>query len=185
MSTYALDAVFRPESVAVVGASPRERSVGRAVVRNLRQAGFAGPVGLVNPKHRRIDGVAAVARLADLPFRPDLVVVSTPAETVPAVIAQACKAGARAAVVITAGLGQGPGSLLEQLREISRQHGLRIVGPNGLGLMAPHVGLNVSFAAHSPLPGDLALVNRILKEQRFLDQGVDYDAFAMPAWRRP
>ena len=160
MSTYALDAVFRPESVAVVGASPRERSVGRAVVRNLREAGFAGPVGLVNPKHRRIDGVAAVARLADLPFRPDLVVVSTPPETIPKVIAQACQAGARAAVVITAGLGQGPGSLLEQLREIARPHGLRIVGPNGLGLMAPHVGLNVSFAAHSPLPGDLALVSQ-------------------------
>ena len=62
MSTYALDAVFRPESVAVVGASPRERSVGRAVVRNLREAGFAGPVGLVNPKHRRIDGVAGPVR---------------------------------------------------------------------------------------------------------------------------
>ena len=68
MSTYALDAVFRPESVAVVGASPRERSVGRAVVRNLREAGFAGPVGLVNPKYRQIDGLPAVARLADLPF---------------------------------------------------------------------------------------------------------------------
>ena len=75
MSTYALDAVFRPKSVAVVGASPRERSVGRAVVRNLREAGFAGPVGLVNPKHRQIDGVPAVARLADLPFKPELVVV--------------------------------------------------------------------------------------------------------------
>ena len=83
MSTYALDAVFRPTSVAVVGASPRERSVGRAVVRNLREAGFAGPVGLVNPKHRQIDGMPAVARLADLPFRPELVVVSTPAATVP------------------------------------------------------------------------------------------------------
>ena len=55
MSTYALDAVFRPKSVAVVGASPRERSVGRAVVRNLREAGFAGPVGLVNPKYRQIE----------------------------------------------------------------------------------------------------------------------------------
>ncbi|HRF83325.1 MAG TPA: CoA-binding protein, partial [Pseudoxanthomonas sp.] len=114
MSTYALDAVFRPKSVAVVGASPRERSVGRAVVRNLREAGFAGPVGLVNPKHRQIDGVPAVARLADLPFKPELVVVSTPAETVPGVIAEACRAGARVAVVVTAGLGQGPGSLLEK-----------------------------------------------------------------------
>jgi len=160
MSTYALDAVFRPRSVAVVGASPRERSVGRAVVRNLREAGFAGPVGLVNPRYRQIDGVAAVARLADLPFRPELVVVSTPADTVPGVIAEAVAAGARAAVVVTAGLGQGPGSLLERLRDIARPHGLRIVGPNCLGVMAPHAGLNVSFAARSPLPGDLALVSQ-------------------------
>ncbi|MBN8224473.1 MAG: bifunctional acetate--CoA ligase family protein/GNAT family N-acetyltransferase [Xanthomonadales bacterium] len=160
MSTYALDAVFRPKSVAVVGASPRERSVGRAVVRNLREAGFAGPVGLVNPKHRQIDGVPAVARLADLPFKPELVVVSTPAETVPGVIAEACRAGARAAVVVTAGLGQGPGSLLEKLRGIARPHGLRIIGPNCLGVMAPHARLNVSFAARSPLPGDLALVSQ-------------------------
>ena len=160
MSTYALDAVFRPKSVAVVGASPRPRSVGRAVVRNLRQAGFAGPIGLVNPKHRWIDGMPAVARLADLPFQPELVVVSTPAETVPGVIAEACKAGARAAVVITAGLGQGPGSLLEKLHAIARPHGLRIVGPNCLGVMAPHVGLNVSFAGRGALPGDLALVSQ-------------------------
>ncbi len=132
MSTYALDAVFRPRSIAVVGASPRERSVGRAVVRNLREAGFAGQVGLVNPKHRQIDGVAAVARLTDLPFKPELVVVSTPADTVARVIGEAVAVGARAAVVITAGLGHGPGSLLEKLRDIARPHGLRIVGPNCL-----------------------------------------------------
>ena len=160
MSTYALEAVFRPRSVAVVGASPRERSVGRAVVRNLREAGFAGPVGLVNPKYRQIEGTPAVARLADLPFRPELVVVTTPAATVPGVIAEAVAAGARAAVVVSAGLGQGPGSLLEKLREIARPAGLRIVGPNCLGVMAPHAGLNVSFGARGPLKGDLALVSQ-------------------------
>ncbi|KAF1690144.1 bifunctional acetate--CoA ligase family protein/GNAT family N-acetyltransferase [Pseudoxanthomonas koreensis] len=160
MSTYALEAVFRPKSVAVVGASPRERSVGRAVVRNLREAGFAGPVGLVNPKYRQIDGTPAVARLADLPFQPELVVISTPAATVPGVVAEAVAVGARAAVVVTAGLGQGPGSLLEKLRDIARPAGLRIVGPNCLGVMAPHAGLNVSFGARSPLPGDLALVSQ-------------------------
>src|SRR5690606_35140343 len=128
MSTYALEAVFRPGSVAVVGASPRERSVGRAVVRNLRQAGFAGPVGLVNPKYRQIDGVPAVARLAELPFRPALGVVTTPAATVPGVIAEAVAVGARAAVVVSAGLGQGPGSLMEKVSAIARPAGLRIVG---------------------------------------------------------
>jgi len=160
MSTYALEAVFRPASVAVVGASPRERSVGRAVVQNLRQAGFSGPVGLVNPRHAQIEGLDAVPRLADLPFTPELVVISTPAATVPGLVAEAVAVGARAAVIVTAGLGQGPGSLLEQVRDIARPAGLRIVGPNCLGVMSPHAGLNVSFGAHSPLPGDLALVSQ-------------------------
>src|SRR5690606_26656335 len=160
MSIYALEAVFAPKSVAVVGASPRPGSVGRTVVHNLRQAGFAGAVGLVNPKYRQIEGVPAVASLRDLPFAPELVVVTTPAATVPGVIAQAVAVGARAAVVVSAGLGQGPGSLLEHLRSEARPHGPRIVGPNCLGVMAPHVGLNASFAARSPLPGDLALVSQ-------------------------
>src|SRR5690606_12241201 len=160
MSIYALEAVFSPKSVAVVGASPRAGSVGRTVVQNLRQAGFAGQVGLVNPKYRRIEGVPAVGSLRQLPFSPELVVVTTPAETVPGVIAQAVEVGARAAVVVTAGLGQGPGSLLENLRNEARPHGLRIVGPNCLGVMAPHAGLNASFAARSPIPGDLALISQ-------------------------
>ncbi|HET6396465.1 MAG TPA: bifunctional acetate--CoA ligase family protein/GNAT family N-acetyltransferase [Pseudoxanthomonas sp.] len=160
MSTYALDAVFAPRSVAVVGASPRPRSVGRTVLHNLREAGFAGQVGVVNPRHRRIEGLATVPALAALPFVPELVVVSTPAATVPGVVAEAAAAGARAAVVVSAGLGQGPGSLLAQLQDAARPHGLRVVGPNCLGVMAPHAGLNVSFAARSPLPGDLALVSQ-------------------------
>lgn len=160
MSTYALDAVFRPRSVALVGASPRERSVGRAILRNLRDAGFAGPLGVVNPRHASIEGVPSVARLAALPFRPDLVIVSSPARTVPDVIADAAGAGARAAIIVTAGLGQGPGSLLERVQATARARGLRIVGPNCLGVMAPHAHLNASFAAGAPLAGDLALVSQ-------------------------
>lgn len=160
MSIYALDAVFAPKSVAVVGASQRPGSVGRTVVQNLRQAGFAGPIGLVNPKYREIDGVPAVPSLRQLPFKPELVVVTTPAETVPGVVAQAVEVGARAAIVVTAGLGHGPGSLLEHLRNEARPHGMRIVGPNCLGVMSPHVGLNASFAARSPIPGDLALISQ-------------------------
>ncbi len=160
MSIYALEAVFAPRSVAVVGASPRPGSVGRTVVHNLRQAGFTGPVGLVNPKYRQIEGEPAFGSLAQLPFAPELVVITTPASTVPGVIAQAVAAGARAAIVVTAGLGQGPGSLLEHLRNEARPHGLRIIGPNCLGVMAPHAHLNASFAARGPLPGDLALVSQ-------------------------
>src|SRR5690606_41386292 len=99
MSIYALEAVFAPKSVAVVGASPRPGSVARTVVHNLRQAGFAGAAGLVNPKHRQLEGVPAVASLRDLPFAPELVVLTTPAAPVPGAIARAVAGGARAAVL--------------------------------------------------------------------------------------
>ena len=108
MSTYALDAVFRPRSLALVGASPRERSVGRAILRNLREAGFAGQLGVVNPRYSQIGGIPAVARLADLGFVPELVIVSSPAATVPRVVADAAAVGARAAIIVTAGPGARP-----------------------------------------------------------------------------
>lgn len=160
MSTYGLEHLFHPRSVAVVGASPRERSVGRAVLRNLRAAGFAGDLGLVNPRHGAIEGVAAVPRLAGLPWVPDVVVVTAPAAAVPGIVAAAAEQGASAAIVLTAGLGQGPGSLASAVEAAARPHGLRIVGPNCLGVMAPHARLNASFAARGPRPGDLALISQ-------------------------
>lgn len=160
MSTYRLDKVFEPRSLALVGASPRDGSLGRTVLRNLREAGFAGPLMLVNPKHREIDGAPCVARLEDLSAVPDLVVIATPPATVPAIVASAGRMGVAAAVVITAGLGHGEGSLAEEARLAARQHGLRLVGPNCLGLMAPPAQLNASFAARSAGPGDLALISQ-------------------------
>ncbi len=160
MSTYALDAVFRPRGVAVVGASPRARSVGRTLLRNLRAAGFPGNIGVVNPVHAQIEDMATVASLSALPFRPDLVVVSVPASAVPGVVAEAAAVGARAVVLVGAGLGQGPGSLLAQAQTEAWKCGVRLIGPNCLGVMAPHARLNASFSASAPLPGDLALISQ-------------------------
>lgn len=160
MSTYLLQSLFNPASVAVVGGSPRERSIGRAVLHNLQAGGFAGPIGLVNPRHREIEGVESVARLQDLPFTPELVVIATPAAMVPKVARAAAEKGASAAVVLSTGLGQGEGSLAAELQQTAREHGLRLVGPNSLGIIAPHVRLNASFAAHGPKPGDIALVSQ-------------------------
>src|SRR3546814_12977129 len=89
MSTYALGSVFSPTSVAVVGASPRERSLGRLVLRQLREGGFAGPVGLVNPNYREIDGMASAPRLDALGFAPELVVIAAPPRDAAAVAAAA------------------------------------------------------------------------------------------------
>ncbi|HVI58020.1 MAG TPA: acetate--CoA ligase family protein [Luteimonas sp.] len=160
MSTYALKSVFAPASVAVVGASPRERSLGRLVLRQLREGGFAGPVGLVNPHYREIDGMAAAPRLDALGFAPELVVVAAPPQDVAGVAADAADCGAKAAIVLTRGMGAGPGSHNAALEAATRPRGLRIVGPNCLGVIAPHARLFASFAAHRPLAGDLALVSQ-------------------------
>lgn len=159
MSTYRLSAVFRPQSVAIVGGSPRPRSAGRAVVRNLRAGGYAGTIAWINPRHARIDGIATHRRLEDLDWVPELVVITVPAARVPRVVATAAARGVAAAIILTAGLGSGPGSRAARVAALARAKGLRILGPHCLGVIAPHAGLNASIAAHMPQPGDLALVS--------------------------
>lgn len=159
MSTYHLQSVFRPSSVAVIGGSPRERSAGRAVIRNLRAAGFAGQVAWVNPRYNEIDGIRTVRRLKDLGWVPDLVVITAPAAIVPQVVAAAAEHGVAAAIILTAGLGQGPGSLSAQVEAAARPKGMRVLGPHCLGVIAPHARLNASIAAHCPQAGDLALIS--------------------------
>jgi acetyltransferase len=160
MSTYRLEKLFSPRSVAVIGASPRATSPGRAVLRNLKTAGFAGPVHLVNPHYAAIDDVLAVKSFAELPQVPDLVVIAVPPPGVPAIVAAAAEAGSAAAIIITAGLGHGPSSLAGVCEQAARANGLRLVGPNCLGVLAPHARLNASFAASMPRRGDLALISQ-------------------------
>jgi len=152
-----LERLLAPRSVALVGASPQAGSVGAIVARNLLHGGFAGPVYFVNPHHKSIDGVACYASLADLPEAPDLVVVATPPPTVPGVIAQAGERGARAAVIITAGLDR---QLRQSALDAARPYCLRIQGPNCIGLLVPGLGLNASFAHRAPKPGDLAFISQ-------------------------
>ena len=160
MSTYALDAVFNPRSVALVGASPRERSLGRLVLQQLIDGGFAGQVGVVNARYPELQGLRTVPRMQELGFKPDLVVIAVPPRAVAKVAAAAADCGARAVVVLTRGMGSGPGSYNAELEAVARPRGLRVVGPNCLGVVAPHSKLFASFAANRPLAGDLALVSQ-------------------------
>ena len=160
MSTYRLDSIFRPRAVAVVGSQSRPRSVGRAVVENLLASGFSGPIGLVNKHPSPMDGVATVRHLHELPWTPDLVVIATPAATVPQLAAEAAEKGATALVVLTAAMGSGPGSPAAQLEALTREKGLRVLGPNCLGVIAPHARLNASLASRFPKAGDLALISQ-------------------------
>ena len=160
MSTYRLDKLFAPRSVAVVGGSPRATSPGRAVIANLKAAGFEGPLSVVNPRYPEIEGIRTVPSLTALHQAPDLVVIAAPASEVPAIVAQAGQSGTPSAIIITAGLGHGEGSLAETCEKAARQTGLRLVGPNCIGVIAPAAKLNASFAAHAPQPGDLALISQ-------------------------
>jgi len=160
MSTYRLDKLFSPRSVTVIGGSPRQTSPGRAVLRNLQDAGFQGPIGLANPHYAEIEGVKAVAKLEELPQPPDLVVIAAPPQAVPGIVAEAGQRGTAAAIIITAGLDHGEGSLADTCEKAARTTGLRLVGPNCLGVLASPAKLNASFAARMPPAGDLALISQ-------------------------
>jgi acetyltransferase len=160
MSTYQLDKLLAPQSVALVGASPREHSLGRHVLTNLRASGFAGDIFLVNPKYAQIDGFVVAPDIGSLAATPDVVIVACPPDGVRDVVEAAGRRGVAAAIILTAGLGHGPESLAEAVRLEARRHGIRLVGPNCLGLMAPRAKLNATFAAHGALPGHLALVSQ-------------------------
>lgn len=164
MSVRHLDRLFQPRSLAVIGASDRERSVGALVMANLLAAGFDGPVWPVNIAHDSVAGRPAYRDVAALPGVPDLAVVCTPAPTVPDLIAALGARGTRAAIVLSAGLGSGraaDGRTLQQaMLDAARPHLLRILGPNCLGLLVPGAGLNASFAHTKALPGQLAFVSQ-------------------------
>src|SRR6201981_403959 len=160
MSTYRLKNLLAPRSLALVGASPRQGSVGRSVLRNILGGKFKGQFGLVNTRYAEVDGIATVPALGKLPFVPELVVITAPAAVVPGLIEEAGKLGSAGAVIIAAALGRGTGSIAEATEAAARKYGMRLIGPNCLGIMMPNADLNASFAAHTPVAGNLALISQ-------------------------
>ena len=163
MSVRNLDKLFRPRSVALIGASPNQATVGGVLARNVVRAGFKGRIMPVNPHHAAINELPVYPDVAHLPEVPDLAVIATPPQTVPGLLAELGARGTKAAVVITAGfgeLGEEGKALQRQALEAARPHLLRIVGPNCLGVMVPGIGLDASFAHLSPRAGDLAFVSQ-------------------------
>ena len=163
MFKHVLAPLLAPTSVALVGATEREGSLGRIVWQNLAAGGLRGALTPVNPKHKLVFGERCRARLRDIPAAPDLAVVVTPARTVPEILEEAGKAGVRAAVVLTSGFGEAgkAGRTLQaEALAAARSHGLRLLGPNCLGLMRTDAGLNATFSPVPALPGKLALVSQ-------------------------
>lgn len=156
-----LDALFNAKSIAVVGASSREKTVGNDLVKNLVTQGFAGKVFPINPKIDELYGLKVYHDLNDIPESIDLVVVAIPAPAVPEVIKTAAAKGAKSAVVISAGFKEiGNLALEEELRNTCRQHGVALVGPNCLGVINAQNKMNASFAALMPQVGNIAFMSQ-------------------------
>jgi acetyltransferase len=161
---HPLDAIFIPHSVAVIGATDRQGSVGRAVLWSLMSSPFGGTVYPVSDKRASVLGITAYRSVQDIPERVDLAVIVTPAETVPAIIGQCAEAGVRGAIVISAGFKEHGDRGLELERQVLaqlRESGMRLIGPNCLGVMNPISGLNATFASNSMArAGNVAFISQ-------------------------
>ncbi len=164
MSVRNLVKLFKPGSVAVVGASNRPGSLGNIVMHNILAGGFEGPVLPVNPKAEAVKGVLAYPDVASLPKVPDLAVICTPPEPIPELIEQLGARGTRGAVVLTAGLGAAKTTngqtVTQAMLQAAKPHLLRVLGPNCLGILVPGVHLNASFAHLPAQPGGIAFVSQ-------------------------
>ncbi|MEU3645272.1 GNAT family N-acetyltransferase [Lentzea sp. NPDC034063] len=151
-----LSHVLRPGSIAVVGAGRSETSVGHAVLRNLVDGNFTGDLYAVNPHAKSVAGVDCYASVEELPEAPELAVLCVPAKAVPAVAEECGRRGVRALVVISSGVDP------TALRNVVSAHGMRLVGPNCLGVStsSPAVRMNATFSAHATLAGDIGLVTQ-------------------------
>ena len=159
----ALESFFTPASVAVIGATEREGSVGRTILENLVRSGYRGRAFAVNPKHSELLGIKCYSSVAALPEPIDLAVIVTPAATVPGVVRECVDAGTRSAIVISAGFKErgAEGVELERLIKTELRRGLmRLVGPNCLGMMNPFIGLNATFAHDLVRSGSVAFLSQ-------------------------
>jgi acetate---CoA ligase (ADP-forming) len=147
-STHNLDAVFRPRSVAIIGASTVAGKLGHDILYNLIHAGFSGPIYPINPKADQVLGLPAFKQIGDVPSPPEMAVVVIPARAVAGAIEQCGQAGVKAAIVITGGFAEaGPDGekLQEELVQTARRYGVRLIGPNCQGLNNPHQKLCASW----------------------------------------
>ena len=164
MSTRNLGKIFAPRHVAVIGASDSPTSVGYTVLRNLIGSGFPGVVYPVNPRRDSVQGVHAYPDIPSLPTPPDLAVICTPASTVPEIVRACGEAGTRGVVVISAGFREiGPEGVELERKVIQQQRkfdGMRILGPNCLGIIVPGLHLNASFATATPEKGHIGFISQ-------------------------
>lgn len=160
MSQHYLSALFTPKSVAVFGASNSPGSVGQIVFENMLESAFQGPLYPINPKYSEVQGKRAYCSINEIREPIELAVIATPAQTVPGIIETCGAAGVKAAVIITAGFREAGAGLEEQLLANARAYGIRLLGPNCLGIMRPSIGLNATFYKGAASSGNIAFVSQ-------------------------
>ena len=158
-----LEKMLNPKAVAAIGASDLEGSVGQIVMKNLLLGKDVRTIYPVNPNRVSVMGIPCHPKVTDLPRPVDFAVVATPARTVPAVIEECAEAQVEGVTVVSAGfreIGQEGAKLEEEIKKIRSKHGLRILGPNCVGLIRPHINLNATFLRDNPTPGEIGFISQ-------------------------
>ena len=158
-----LNRIFNPERIAIIGASEREGSIGAKILRNLIGVGYKGTVFPVNPYRQTVQGITAYPSIGKIPWRVDLVVIATPARTVPQIVEECGEAGVSGIIIISAGFKEAgeDGAILErQIVEHRKKYGIRIIGPNSFGVMRPKINLYATFGDKRANPGKIAFISQ-------------------------
>ena len=163
MHDHILDKFFKPESIAIVGASSKENSIGRILIENLQKDGFPGRIYPINPNHGEILGIPAFPSITAAPAGIDLAIVAVPIQGVPEVMRECGRAKVPGVIIISAGgkeVGEEGKKIEADIHAAAQAGGIRYLGPNCMGILCPHAHLNASFAAHSVRPGSVALLSQ-------------------------
>jgi acetyltransferase len=158
-----LDKIFNPQSVAIVGASNEEGTVGYALMKNFTEHGFEGKIYPINIRKTEIHGLKAYQTVEQIPEPVDLAVIATPAKTVPDIVEQCGKMGIKGIIIISAGfkeIGAEGKALEDKITEIKNKYKLCIIGPNCLGIIRPSINLNATFISKTPKPGNIAFISQ-------------------------
>jgi acetyltransferase len=158
-----LGRIFNPKSIAVIGASEREGSIGAKLLRNLTDTGYTGAVFPVNPFRQTVQGIAAYPSISKIPQKIDLAIIATPAHTVPQIVEECGKAGVSGIIIISAGFketGEDGATLEKQVLEHQKMFGMRIIGPNSFGVIRPKNNLCATFADKQANSGKIAFISQ-------------------------
>ena len=163
MSTYHMEKLFNPKSIAVIGASRNVGSAGEIIMRNIQNFNFSGTIWPVNPKYRNVRGIACSKDINDLETEIDLAIIATPIQTVPDILKTCVHKKIHSAIILSDGrriVGQAGEKLESEIARIAYEGNIRVIGPNSLGLINQAAGLNISYTATMPNPGKMAFVSQ-------------------------